>query len=270
MEFEIKEKPKSNREHFLDKDIDLVEKISEKAKGLFDKLIASVLILRGETNSAVVVIDDFNNTVLNQQINDMKVKLAQACFQENIDMDFSMMLISDFWKHYKQRTTPAFNILRNSYIIYDIGVMRPLQELFEKGKIRPSKEAVNYYFFKAEKAIKNSNRHLNTAVIDIYWAVVDVAHAAVMMAGYTPPSPKELAEVLRKDLVAKGLLHKRCADIMENIFETAKKIMHKEVWTITGKEFDKHVEDAEFFIEEATRFIKKYQTRQPAQKFIQT
>jgi len=191
----------------------------------------------------------------------MRLKLTEISYEEKIDIPFTVILVSDFWQRLNTRDEEALDMLRNSYTLHDIGFIKPIHELFATGKLRPSKEATKVYFVRAEKAMKNSNRHLITAVIDIYWAVVDTAHAAVMLAGITPPSPEELASVMKKELIARNLLHKRCAEIMDNTYKVAKDFIHKRRWEIKGKEFDKYYEDAEFFISEITRFIQTHQDK---------
>lgn len=265
MEADLEEKKARNKKHFLDKDIELADKFARNAKDMYKELIASVLVVKGDQgkeNSSLVIIDDFNTTVLQQTTIEMQARLSEENFRQGIDLDFNIMLASDLWRHYKERNFQVIDMLRRSYVVQDIGFMRPLMELFLTGRLRPTKEARNTYFVKAEKSFKNSQERVNNAVIDIYWAVIDAAHAAVMMTGITPPSPKELAEKVRTELVERNLLHKRCAEIVENIYDVAKELLHKKRWEVTGKEFDRYYEDAEFFIQEATEFIEEYHKRE--------
>jgi len=118
------------------------------------------------------------------------------------------------------------------------------------------------YFVKAERSLKASNQKVGRAVIDLYWAVMDAAHAAVMVAGLTPPSPKHLAEAVRKELVARNLVHRRCADIVDRFYDAAKRIMHKEVFEISGREFDSYLADADFFLKEIGDFVKEHVDRE--------
>ena len=261
METDLIPKERPYRELFHDKHIEKGDYFARKARELYEGTIASILLMKGEDAGALIIVDDLNRPIMNQTLNEMKLKITQECFKENIEMGFNLMLASDLWKHFLHRTPQIFETLRNSYILHDIGFIRPLQELFVQGKIRPSKESRNVFFVKAEKGLKNSTKHMNAAMVDIYWAVVDVAHAAVMMAGITPPSPKELAKVLREELISRNLIHKRCADIMDEIYETAKRIMHKQKWDMTGKEFDRYMGEAEFFINEVTQFVRTHQDK---------
>ena len=270
MEIDLIDKEPHHKEHFLDKDLELADKFARSAKDRYKEMIASVLLVKGasadETNKAVLIVDDYNTPLLVQTINEMKMALTEENFKQKLDLEFSIMLASDFWKHFNEQNREVWDMMRRSYIVQDIGFMSPLLDLFVKGRIRPTKEARNVYFMKAEKSLKNSNSHLRTAIIDIYWSIIDVAHAAVMMAGITPPSPKDLAETFRRELVARNLLHKRCADVIDNIYNIAKDILHKKRWDVTGKEFDLLVADAEFFIKEVTEFIKHFHKKEDMKK----
>jgi uncharacterized protein (UPF0332 family) len=149
-------------------------------------------------------------------------------------------------------------ILRNGLILYDRGFLLPLQELLVTGKVRPSKESVNVYFVKAEQSVKSSGQHVQKAVLDLYWAVLDAAHAAVMISGITPPSPQELVEIVRRDFVGRKLVNPRCGEIIRRVYDAAKKIMHREVFEISGREFDNYLKDADFFIKEMDEFVKEH------------
>ncbi|MFC1723325.1 hypothetical protein ACFL0V_04250 [Nanoarchaeota archaeon] len=261
MELDLEDRKIPNAQFFTEKDMKKLSQFSELVQKLLKEKVASILLFKAETPTVLLMADDLNNVFMQNTTAEMKIKIAEACYKKNIEIDFKIMSCSEFWKHFKNRNPDIFKILRQSYLMYDIGFMSAIQELFVQGRIRPSKEARNTYYFKAAKNLKNSDRHLNTAVIDLYWAVVDCAHAAVMMADITPPSPKELAEVLRKRLCSRNLLHKRCADIMDEMYEISKELIHKKKWTVTGKDYDRYYKDAEFFIKETTEFVRHWQDK---------
>ena len=95
------------------------------------------------------------------------------------------------------------------------------------------------------------------AVIDLYWAAIDAAHAALMKIGEIPPSPSHVSELIKEKLVKPGHVHERYAYIMEHLYEVAKKIMHKEVQAVDGKTYDKYKRLSEDFVEEMRKLIEK-------------
>ena len=50
------------------------------------------------------------------------------------------------------------------------------------------------YFGRAPITLRNSKWHLNQATIDLYWAVIDATHAALMKLGEIPPSPEHIPD----------------------------------------------------------------------------
>jgi uncharacterized protein (UPF0332 family) len=235
---------------------DFSARIRDKYKGV----IVSVLLKpsSGKHLEITLLADDLNNVLTYENVTDIRMSASDTAFKGEMDLDCDVILASEFWENFKSRDPATLNLLRESFLIHDTGFLRPVQDLLVTGKVRPSKESVNVYFVKAERSMKTANEHVSKAVIDLYWAVIDSAHAAVMMAGITPPSPKDLAETVRKELVIRNLVHKRCADIVERFYEAAKKIMHRQVFDISGKKFDSYLADADFFIKEISRFVKEH------------
>jgi uncharacterized protein (UPF0332 family) len=260
MEDTLKSKPLPNMSG-VGKDVykqaDLfVKKVLQKNKGM----ICSALFKRpsGSTLEMVFIVDDLNNVVIDQQVADIKVAASEIAYDSKLDIKSGALLASAFWDAFRAGDESTLQMVRGSLILHDNGFMLPVQDLLVTGKIRPSKESVQVYFVKAERSMKTANQKVGRSIIDLYWAVTDAAHAAVMVAGLTPPSPKDLAEVVRKELVVRNLVHKRCAEIVDRIFDAAKQIMHRERFEISGKEYDSYLADADFFIKEMDSFVKEH------------
>jgi hypothetical protein len=79
-----------------------------------------------------------------------------------------------------------------------------------------------------------------------------------MTAGIAPPSPKDLANALQETLVKRNLLHPRCPIIVNKIYAAAKRIMHKEQFIFTGKEYDEYMHEADFAVKELRQFVERY------------
>ena len=67
------------------------------------------------------------------------------------------------------------------------------------------------------------------AVIDLYWAVVDAAHAALMKIGEVPPGPEYAADILDKKLVKPGHLEQRYSDTMKKFYRLQKQILYRQI-----------------------------------------
>jgi uncharacterized protein (UPF0332 family) len=273
MEEKLKPKQRHNFDKLSERRYITIKSFSEGVLKKYNNLINSILVKKqsktgeaaSETVDIILFIDDLNNIITNQQSEIIRSDALESAYSnktpDKITIKSEVILASELWAGIKSNNAETLEILREGIVFHDNGFLSPLQDLLLTGKIRPSKESQNIYFVKAENSIKSSTTNVSKAVLDLYWAVIDTAHAAVMAAGITPPSPKELAETFRKELVMRNLIHKRCADIIEEFYNIAKKIMHKEIFEITGKEFDKYLNDAQFFIRETEAFVKMHELR---------
>jgi uncharacterized protein (UPF0332 family) len=91
--------------------------------------------------------------------------------------------------------------------------------------------------------------------IDLYWAVIDSAHAALMKLGQIPPSPSHVADLMEEKMVKKKLLEHKYVVIMRNFYRLAKMVGHRQIAEIKGQEFDRYFKDAEMFINRMKKFI---------------
>ena len=123
--------------------------------------------------------------------------------------------------------------------------------------MRPSPESVWVYFSRAPRTMHNSRWHLLQATLDLYWAVIDSAHAALMKLGEVPPTPSHVSDLLYEKMVKKGKLEKKYAKRMDDFYKLAKKIGHQELTEIRGKDYDVYLKDAQDFVDRMKEFIQK-------------
>ncbi|MBN1544336.1 hypothetical protein JW898_02635 [Candidatus Woesearchaeota archaeon] len=239
-----------------------IESFSEKVRSRYKALISSSVIKRpssaSESVELIFLIDDLNNVVFDQQVEGLKLDISEMAYTSTLPLKCGTLLASEFWAGFNARDEGTMHLLRESLAVHDNGFFLPIQDLLVTGKIRPSKESVNVYFVKAEHSVKDANHHVARAVVDLYWAVTDAAHAAVMVAGIVPPSPSHLAETVKRELVARNLVHRRCGEIIDRVYDAAKKVMHREVFEVSGRDFDSYLADADFFIKEIDEFVKEH------------
>ncbi len=93
------------------------------------------------------------------------------------------------------------------------------------------------------------------ATLDLYWAVIDSAHAALMKLDEIPPSPDHVAGMLTQRMVNKNLLDKKYAKTMDKFYNISKKIMHRDIKEISGDEYDKYYTEAFEFVQAMKLFI---------------
>ena len=147
--------------------------------------------------------------------------------------------------------------MRSGLALVDTGFFAPLQSLLEQGRIRPSFESIYTYYTMAPESMQRSKQHLLTGVIDLYWAAIDASHAALMCIGQIPPSPEHVADMLQRYLVQNKHLTKRHAQIMRELYLVYKKVTHRDIKQITGKQYDQLYAKTNYFLNAIKKFIEK-------------
>ncbi|HII72700.1 TPA: hypothetical protein HA265_08140 [Candidatus Woesearchaeota archaeon] len=264
MEEELKRKPVHNVGNLEEQRYKEVDSFAKKVLEIYKGKIASVLVMRPRAGpdagsvEMLLIIDDLKNMVVEQQLAEIKISATDIAYSSSIQIHCETMLASELWEGFKARDKNVTQIMRDALVVKDNGFFLPIQDLLVTGRIRPSRESVDVYFIKAEQSMKAANQHVGKAIVDLYWAVMDTAHASVMVLGITPPSPAHMADTVRKELVLRNLVHRRCGDIVERFFNAAKQVMHRERFEISGREFDSYISDADFFIKEMNDFIEEH------------
>jgi hypothetical protein len=87
---------------------------------------------------------------------------------------------TSFWEFVRNGDPIAINILRDGVPLIDREFFRPLQLLLLQGRIRPSQEAVWNYYYKSPETLQASKIKMISAVMDLYWAVIDAEPCALM------------------------------------------------------------------------------------------
>ena len=102
-----------------------------------------------------------------------------------------------------------------------------------------------------------SRDHLLAGAVDLYWACIDAAHSALMSIGEIPPSPEHAGDILRERLVNGRKVESKYASIMQELYLVSKKITHREIKYISGKEYDRLRTQTEDFVKRMKKFIEE-------------
>ncbi|MCK4670004.1 MAG: hypothetical protein KAT43_02280 [Nanoarchaeota archaeon] len=254
-------------------------KISEVHKSLvlkkFDKYIVSYVaagaLFRGGGNEksdvdVFIIIDDTD--VKKMTRTELKDRLSAIIYQMAFEasaitgvkrqLHVQSYLLTDFWDILRDSASPViFTFLRDGIPFYDRGIYMPWKHLLDMGRIRPSREAIRKFndsgrhFFDSAK-----KRLLSIGVEDLYYSVLNPAQAALMMAGFSPPTHRETGRLVHEIFVEKDkLLEKKYADILTKMIELFKSWEYGEVKELSGKEIDKLMTECEEF---RKRFDKLY------------
>ncbi len=264
MKFTLK-KQKPGIAHYKKEDFDIAYEFSKRLyKEVTDFVKATVLF--GSSARKTASQGDIDVLVI---IDDLTIRLtpelteAYTLITEKLVTEISPMLhittlkLTAFWEYVRSGDPVIVNMLREGIALLDTGFFEPIQFLLKQGRIRPTHESVWSYFAKAPSTLYNSKWHLLQATIDLYWAVIDAAHAALMKLGEIPPSPEHVADMMQIHMVNKGLIDKKYADTMKKFYKLSKMINHREIKEISGKEYDSHYKEAQDFVYKIREFIEE-------------
>jgi len=164
-------------------------------------------------------------------------------------LHINTMTLSAFWDNVKVGEPAAINILRYGVALLDLGFFEPMKFLLITGRVKPSSEAIYTTLNRAPWHMLRSRVKVLSAVEDIYWAMVDSAHAALMTYGITPPSPEHIDDLLLETFANKKKLDKKYILWYKEIYKLAHDIKNNKVDRIGGNKFD-------VFNKRASEFVK--------------
>lgn len=203
----------------------------------------------------MIIIDDATIQLSNEIITSYRLIVEQCIRDVSPRIHVTTVQFTSFWEYMRAADPVMLNTLRSGEALIDTGFFEPMQHLLRQGRIKPSTEAVWAYYLRAPATLNNSQMHIMQAALDLYWAVIDAAHAALMAAGETPPSPKEAASLLRMVYVNKGLLEEQYAKTMEHFYQLNKDITQRRIGTMSASYYDELYAQAKDFVDRMRSFL---------------
>ncbi len=267
MEFNINERENPHLKHYSDTALDISRDFAKKAYHEFGTLTKSIVLFGGHANRGhhssssksdidiLIIIDDVRSILTDQAIETYRVICQKLIIETSKKIHLTTLRLTNFWDYARNGDPIIINILRDGIALIDTGIFDPMQILLYQGRINHTYEAIWAYYSRAPTTIFNAKWHIAQATIDLYWAVIDAAHAALMKIGETPPTPAHAADLIRDKMVKKGIVHQKYATIMRNFYNISKGIIHRDIKEIHGKDFDNYVRDAEDFVEAMKKVI---------------
>ncbi|MBU0615545.1 MAG: nucleotidyltransferase domain-containing protein [Nanoarchaeota archaeon] len=264
MRIDLKTRDNPNIDKYRREDLDTAYNFASelhKELGTFLKAVVLFGSTARHTETAVsdidilIVIDDISIHMSKELISTYRIIVEKLIAKISIRLHVTTIRFTNFWDYIRNGDPIGINILRDGVALIDTGFFDPLQLLLKRGRIRPSHEAVWTYFVRAPNSLHNARWHILQSIIDLYWAVIDASHAALMKLGETPPTPSHVADMLDRSMVQKGLLEKKYINIMRNFYHLSKMINHRQISEVKGEEFDRYHKQASDFVERMRKFI---------------
>jgi predicted nucleotidyltransferase/uncharacterized protein (UPF0332 family) len=262
MEFDVGREQKKNLERFARDDFHLAAEFAKRIVKEGQDFIKAV-VLFGSAARKDRKANDVDVLVL---VDDVSLQLTKETYRlivQKVIADVSVRLhvttlrFTSFWEYLRVGDPIALNMLRDGYALIDANFFVPMQRLLQQGRIRPTPEAVYTYANKSSMTLANCTWHLLQATVDLYWAAVDAAQAALMAVGELPASPEHVADLLDQRLVKVGLLDASMPEVMQRLYVLQKQIVHGEVHEITGAQFDAYLRQTKAFVESMKQVIER-------------
>lgn len=273
MEFQVPKQQNPNIKGYNKEELRIAYEFARRMHGEFGDFLKAIVLFGSTAKHVVnkagdvdvlVVVDDVTVTPTQELVEAYRIIVEKIVTDVSTMLHVTTIKLSTFWEYIRAGDPIGMNILRDGVALLDTGFFDPLRALLMRGRIRPSEEAVWTYFARAPRTLHNAKWHVLQAVIDMYWAVIDAAHAAIMVLGETPPSPDHVAFILEEKLIKPNHLDRKYAAIVNRFYLLQKKIMRREIREIKGAYLDTLFKEAQDFVEKIDEFInKRFKTRKP-------
>lgn len=269
MDFRIEKRKRSVDIHYPKEEFDIARDFAARVYKEFSQFIKAMVLFGSATSKpklakeadidVLIIIDDVTVNLSRELVQTYRIVVEKILvdMKDGERLHVQSMRLSSFWEYVRAGDPVAINVLRYGLALLDTGIFDPLQALLDNGRIRPTKESIYTYFTMAPASVSRSKEHILSAMVDLYWASVDAAHAALMCLGEIPPSPDHVADMLEQRMVSKGLLKRRYAKIMRENYNVFKQIVHRQVKEIEGREYDVFKARTIDFVNEMRKFIEK-------------
>jgi uncharacterized protein (UPF0332 family)/predicted nucleotidyltransferase len=265
MKFDIKKKESPAKGKYKKEDIDIAYDFAKKAYKEFGSFLKAIVLFGSVARrdkkagdiDILMIVDDVSVQLSEEMVEAYRVIVEKIISKTSERLHITTLKFTNFWEYVRGGDPVGLNMLRGGMPLIDSGFFEPMQQLLLQGRIRPSNEAVMVYMNRAKKVTHNSRWHLMQATLDLYWAVIDAAHSAIMYSGELAPAPADVARTLDKLFVQKGLLEKKYVKRMEMFYDLSKKIVHGTIKRVDGKSYDSYSKKAYEFVERMRQLIEK-------------
>lgn len=275
----VKMKKKYKKAHkILEKQYPTLEIINEKEIAQdfavkvykkFENVTKAIVLFGSQTKDTANASSDIDIIII---IDDASVQWDQeliAWYREELgkiirsnpykkELHINTVKLSTWWQDLMKGDPVVVNIIRYGEPLIDIGgFFSPLKILLQEGKIKSTPEAVYTALQRAPLHMARSKASELGAIEGLYWAMVDSAHAALMAAKQTPPSPEHIPALLKEIFVETKNLRIEYVTMYRDLYILHKKITYGEVFTLKGSEIEIWQARTDKFVQEMTRLVRK-------------
>ncbi len=267
MQFVIEKKQNENVHKYPTDDLKTAQEFSQRLKNELGDFMMGAIVFGSTARQSstkesdidvLIVGDDTSFQLTEALVEAYRIIIESVVSKVSRRMHVTSMTFTSFWEYVRAGDPVAVNILRDGVALIDAGFFNPLQQLLKQGRIRPSEESIWRYFGRSPRTLVNSRWHVMQGTLDLYWAIMDSSHAALMRKGEIPPSPEHAADLLYEKLVKTRLLEPEYVQTVRKFYRLSKMITHREIKEIKGAEYDGYLKEATAFVERMKRLIEEH------------
>jgi len=248
---------------------DIAMDFSQKVYEKFSKMIKSIILFGSTVKKTATLGSDIDIIII---VDDASVMFDQeliAWYREELgkiievnpykkELHINTVRLTTWWDDLIRGDPVVINILRYGEAILDFGgFFNPLKVLLQQGKIKPTPEAIYTCLQRAPQHLARSKQAELSSIEGIYWAMVDAAHALLISAKITPPSPEHVPVLLKENFVDKKLLSFDYISWYRDVYVLHKGILHGDIKDIRGQNIDELQAKADKFIGKMAELIKQ-------------
>ncbi len=223
--------------------------------------VAKELAKKTSDIDLVVIVDNVSTKVDKAFLTFYRMELAKmlAKHPHRDKLHITTLTLSSVWESLRDGEPAMINFLRAGIpLIDELNFFEPMQFLLRWGKIRPSEEAIQNAIARAPYHLKQAKFKLFSIVEDLYWAMVDSAHAILMHYKYTPPSPEDIPKYLRKLMNKnKRVVSEDDIKLYNRVRRLMKRISHIEVHDLDMAELGKLRKEVTKFVKKAEKIVRR-------------
>ena len=210
----------------------------------------------------IIIVDDATIDWTSEMVAWYREELAKVIAAQPYakKLHINTVRLTTWWEEMLRGEPVVMNIIRYGETIIDFGgFFEPLKVLLERGKIKPTPEAIYVALRRSPAHIARSKSSMLGVIEGLYWAAVDSSHAALMAAGRTPPSPEHIGFLLYETFVKTGKLKVSYVELYREIYKLMHDILHGEIKQLRGAVVDTYIDRIDRFVGEMARLVRELQ-----------
>lgn len=235
----------------------------------FNTLVKSIVLFGSQVKHTSTLTSDIDIIII---VDDASVKFDQelvAWYREELgkiisanpykqELHINTIKLTSWWQDMLRGDPVVVNIIRFGEPLLDFGgFYSPLKVLLQDGKIKQTPEAIYTCLQRSPSHLARSRASKLGAIEGLYWAMVDSAHAALMAAKHSPPSPEHVPIMLKETFADNKMLDMKYIVWYRDLYVFHRKIIHGEITDIRGDEIDLWQNRADDFFKKMVELVNK-------------